>query len=99
VDAGHVEQSQLIFRRAGQTAIPAAASGAAWARGEDDAAARVEGTKYKPEAGRHDEDTSMERPAQSDEIAPAFVFIASEGDSSYITGEVVTLLGGETTAG
>jgi NAD(P)-dependent dehydrogenase (short-subunit alcohol dehydrogenase family) len=40
----------------------------------------------------------MERPAQPEEIAPAFVFFASEADSSYITGEVLTLLGGETTA-
>jgi NAD(P)-dependent dehydrogenase (short-subunit alcohol dehydrogenase family) len=41
----------------------------------------------------------MKRPAQPEEIAPAFVFFASEADSSYITGEVLTLLGGETTAG
>jgi NAD(P)-dependent dehydrogenase (short-subunit alcohol dehydrogenase family) len=40
----------------------------------------------------------MERPAQPEEIAPAYVFFASEADSSYITGEVLTLLGGETTA-
>jgi NAD(P)-dependent dehydrogenase (short-subunit alcohol dehydrogenase family) len=40
----------------------------------------------------------MGRPAQPDEIAPAFVFFASEADSSYITGEVLTLLGGETMA-
>jgi NAD(P)-dependent dehydrogenase (short-subunit alcohol dehydrogenase family) len=44
-------------------------------------------------------DTPMERPAQPEEIAPAYVFFASEADSSYITGEVITLLGGETTAG
>ena len=44
-------------------------------------------------------DTPMKRPAQPEEIAPAFVFLASEADSSYITGEVLTLLGGETTAG
>ena len=43
-------------------------------------------------------DTPMERPAQPEEIAPAFVFFASEADSSYVTGEVLTLLGGETTA-
>ncbi len=42
-------------------------------------------------------DTPMQRPAQPEEIAPAFVFFASEADSSYITGEVITLLGGETT--
>ncbi len=44
------------------------------------------------------EDTPMGRPAQPEEIAPAFVYFASEADSSYITGEVLTLLGGETTA-
>jgi NAD(P)-dependent dehydrogenase (short-subunit alcohol dehydrogenase family) len=44
-------------------------------------------------------DTPLKRPAQPEEIAPAFVFFASEADSSYITGEVITLLGGETTAG
>jgi NAD(P)-dependent dehydrogenase (short-subunit alcohol dehydrogenase family) len=44
-------------------------------------------------------DTPMKRPAQPEEIAPAFVFFASEADSSYITGEVLTLLGGDTAAG
>ncbi|HUE83093.1 MAG TPA: SDR family oxidoreductase [Pyrinomonadaceae bacterium] len=44
-------------------------------------------------------DTPMKRPAQPEEIAPAFVFFASEITSSYVTGEVLTLLGGETTAG
>jgi NAD(P)-dependent dehydrogenase (short-subunit alcohol dehydrogenase family) len=43
-------------------------------------------------------DTPMKRPAQPEEIAPAFVYFASEADSSYVTGEVLTLLGGETTA-
>ena len=38
------------------------------------------------------------RPAQPEEIAPAYVFFASEADSGYVTGEVLTLLGGETTA-
>jgi NAD(P)-dependent dehydrogenase (short-subunit alcohol dehydrogenase family) len=40
-----------------------------------------------------------ERPAQPEEIAPAYVFFASAADSSYITGEVLAQLGGETTAG
>jgi len=44
-------------------------------------------------------DTPMKRPAQPEEIAPAYVYFASEADSSYVTGEVLTLLGGETTAG
>lgn len=43
--------------------------------------------------------TPMQRPAQPEEIAPAFVFFAAESDSSYVTGEVLTLLGGNTTAG
>jgi NAD(P)-dependent dehydrogenase (short-subunit alcohol dehydrogenase family) len=43
-------------------------------------------------------DTPMKRPAQPEEIAPAYVYFASESDSSYVTGEVLTLLGGDTTA-
>jgi NAD(P)-dependent dehydrogenase (short-subunit alcohol dehydrogenase family) len=43
--------------------------------------------------------TPMGRPGQPEEIAPAYVFFASEADASFITGEVLTLLGGETTAG
>jgi NAD(P)-dependent dehydrogenase (short-subunit alcohol dehydrogenase family) len=50
------------------------------------------------EAARHGDQTPMGRPAQPEEIAPAFVFFASEADSSYITGEVLALLGGNTTA-
>jgi len=43
-------------------------------------------------------DTPLKRPAQPEEIAPAYVYFASEIDSSYVTGEVLTLLGGETSA-
>jgi len=43
-------------------------------------------------------DTAMGRPAQPEEIAPAYVFFASAGDSSFITGEVLSALGGDTTA-
>ena len=46
----------------------------------------------------HGADTPLERPAQPEEVAPAYVFFASNVDSSYITGEVLTLLGGNTTA-
>lgn len=53
--------------------------------------------KPAKEVAKHGADTPMKRPAQPEEIAPAFVFFASNADSSYITGEVLTLLGGETT--
>jgi NAD(P)-dependent dehydrogenase (short-subunit alcohol dehydrogenase family) len=39
------------------------------------------------------------RPAQPEEIAPAYVYFASPVDSSYVSGEVLTLLGGATVAG
>jgi NAD(P)-dependent dehydrogenase (short-subunit alcohol dehydrogenase family) len=54
--------------------------------------------KDPKEVAQHGADTPMKRPAQPEEIAPAFVFFASNADSSYITGEVMTILGGETRA-
>ena len=54
--------------------------------------------KEPKEVAQHGADTPMKRPAQPEEIAPAFVFFASNVDSSYITGEVMTILGGETRA-
>ncbi|HEY2068932.1 MAG TPA: SDR family oxidoreductase [Rhizomicrobium sp.] len=41
-------------------------------------------------------DTPMKRPAQPEEIAPAYVFLASAQCSSYITGEVLPIIGGYT---
>jgi hypothetical protein len=38
--------------------------------------------------------TPMKRPAQPEEIAPAFVFLAAPSCSSYITGEVLPIIGG-----
>jgi NAD(P)-dependent dehydrogenase (short-subunit alcohol dehydrogenase family) len=38
--------------------------------------------------------TPMKRPAQPEEIAPAFVFLASPQMSSYITGEILPVIGG-----
>jgi NAD(P)-dependent dehydrogenase (short-subunit alcohol dehydrogenase family) len=43
-------------------------------------------------------DTPMGRPGQPEEIAPAIVFFASAADSSFISGEVLSLLGGATIA-
>jgi NADP-dependent 3-hydroxy acid dehydrogenase YdfG len=39
-------------------------------------------------------DTPMKRPAQPEEIAPAFVFMAAPSCASYITGEVLPIIGG-----
>ncbi len=54
--------------------------------------------KEADKVAEHGKKTPMQRPAQPEEVAPAYVFFASGADSSYITGEVLTLLGGETTA-
>ena len=41
----------------------------------------------------------MKRAAQPEELAPAYVYFASEADSSYVSGEVLAVLGGQSTAG
>jgi len=50
----------------------------------------------KPEekVAKFGQDTPMKRPAQPEEIAPAFVFLAAPSCSSYITGEVLPIIGG-----
>jgi NAD(P)-dependent dehydrogenase (short-subunit alcohol dehydrogenase family) len=42
-------------------------------------------------------DTPMKRPGQPDEVAPAFVLLASD-DGSYVTGQVIHVNGGEIVA-
>jgi NAD(P)-dependent dehydrogenase (short-subunit alcohol dehydrogenase family) len=39
-------------------------------------------------------DTPMKRPAQPEEISPAYVFLAAPSCSSYITGEILPIIGG-----
>lgn len=51
------------------------------------------------EAAEFGMDSPMKRPAQPEELAPAYVFLASNADSSYITGTVLQVMGGETTGG
>ena len=40
------------------------------------------------------EQSAMKRPAQPEEIAPAYLFLASPQCSSYITGEILPIVGG-----
>jgi NAD(P)-dependent dehydrogenase (short-subunit alcohol dehydrogenase family) len=40
-------------------------------------------------------DTPMQRAGQPDEVAPSYVFLASNIDSSYMTGQVLHVDGGE----
>ena len=55
-------------------------------------------SKSAEQVAEHGVNSPMQRPGQPEEVAPAFVFFASEADSSYISGEVLTILGGETRA-
>lgn len=40
----------------------------------------------------------MKRPGQPDELAPAYVYLASD-DSSYVSGQVIHVNGGEVVNG
>ena len=55
--------------------------------------------KPAPNVANHGHCVPMKRPGQPEEGAHTHVVFASHADSSYITGEVPSLLGGETTAG
>ena len=50
--------------------------------------------KLGPQVAEFGGKTPMRRPAQPEEIAPAYVFLASPQTSSYITGEVLPIIGG-----
>ena len=51
------------------------------------------------EVAKFGEQAPIGRPAQPEELAPAYVFLASNADSSYITGTVLQVMGGETAGG
>jgi NAD(P)-dependent dehydrogenase (short-subunit alcohol dehydrogenase family) len=55
--------------------------------------------KPPEKVSQHGAKVPMKRAAQPEELAPAYVYFASEADSSYVTGEVLSVLGGNTTAG
>ncbi len=45
-------------------------------------------------AAKHGQSVAMERPGQPDEVAPCYIFLAAESDSSYINGQVLHPNGG-----
>lgn len=49
--------------------------------------------------GRGKTGPPIDRPAQPEELAPAYVFLASNADSSYIAGQVLRVMGGKTSGG
>ncbi|QDK44424.1 short-chain dehydrogenase [Bdellovibrio sp. ZAP7] len=53
-----------------------------------------EGTK-KSKVQQFGKDQPIGRPGQPEEIAPAYVFLASEADSSYISGAILPQMGAE----
>jgi hypothetical protein len=50
--------------------------------------------KQAQDVSKFGANTQMKRPAQPEEIAPAYVFLASSQCSSYITGEILPIIGG-----
>jgi NAD(P)-dependent dehydrogenase (short-subunit alcohol dehydrogenase family) len=50
--------------------------------------------KEATDVSKFGSDTPMKRPAQPEEIAPAYVFLAFSHCSSYITGEILPIVGG-----
>ena len=54
----------------------------------------IPSTMPPEKASNFGKDTPMERPGQPAELAPLFVFLASN-DSSYITGEIIGVTGGK----
>lgn len=52
--------------------------------------------KQAPDVSKFGQDTDMKRPAQPEEISPAYVFLAAPVCASYITGIVLPVMGGVT---
>ncbi|MEU1882998.1 SDR family oxidoreductase [Streptosporangium sp. NPDC020072] len=59
----------------------------------------IPATMPPEKVGKFGEQAPMERAADPDEIAPSYVFFASDRLSSYYTGEILAPVGGETLPG
>ena len=53
----------------------------------------IPSTFFEDRVKQFGKDTPLGRPGQPEEVAPAYVFLASE-DSSYITGQTIHVNGG-----
>jgi NAD(P)-dependent dehydrogenase (short-subunit alcohol dehydrogenase family) len=51
------------------------------------------------EVGKFGQDTPMKRPGQPEEVAPAYVYLASNTDSSYVSGQILHVNGGKVVNG
>lgn len=58
----------------------------------------IPSTFEEQKVGEFGADTPMKRPGQPDEVAPSYVFLASNVDSSYVSGQILHVDGGETYA-
>jgi hypothetical protein len=55
----------------------------------------IPSTMPEPQVRKFGQSSPMGRPAQPAELAPAYVFLAAQQESSYITGSVLDLTGGK----
>ena len=54
----------------------------------------IPATMPRDEVENFGHEVVMGRPGQPEELAPAYVFLASEGDSSFVTGALIEVTGG-----
>ena len=54
----------------------------------------IPGTMPVEEVENFGHEVALGRPGQPEELAPAYVFLASEGDSSFVTGSLIQVTGG-----
>ncbi|QIZ09128.1 SDR family oxidoreductase [Priestia megaterium] len=51
------------------------------------------------EVSKFGQDTPMKRPGQPEEVSPAYVYLASNSDSSYVSGQILHINGGKVVNG
>lgn len=59
----------------------------------------IPGTMPPDQVANFGHEVPMARPGQPEELAPAYVYLASEGDSSFVTGTLLNVTGGKLSSG